>query len=326
VRAGGRGGSAWWKEIVRIREGGEYGGRGFEEHVTRRVGDGTDTYFWTDPWVDGVPLCEQFGRLYDLAETKQHTVAELFQLGWGAEGHGWVWRRQMRGWEEEELRECQSLLLTSVLQDQVSDRWLWQPDPDMGYTVRGAYELLTSQDPVTMDDAERLVWHPHVPLKVSIFAWRLQRDRLPTKANLVSRGILSAAAHQCVSGCGEVESAHHLFLTCSTFGPIWALVQAWIDIPMVEYTCLRDHFVHFTLSAGGSRARRSFLQLIWLACVWVVWTERNHRLFRGTESTLPQLLDKIKLFSFRWLKATNITLASNCYSWWSSPRACLGFV
>ncbi|KAK2391367.1 hypothetical protein QL285_064833 [Trifolium repens] len=89
----------------------------------------------------------------------------------------------------------------------------------MGYVVRGAYQLLTSQDPVTMDDAARLVWHPHVPLKVSIFAWRLQRDRLPTKANLVTRGILSAAAHLCVSGCGEVESAHHLFLTCSTFGP-----------------------------------------------------------------------------------------------------------
>jgi hypothetical protein len=25
-----------------------------------------------------------------------------------------------------------------------------------------------------------------------------------------------------------------------------------------------------------------FLQLIWLACAWVVWSERNHRLFRGS--------------------------------------------
>ncbi|KAK2429612.1 hypothetical protein QL285_028036 [Trifolium repens] len=247
-------------------------------------------------------------------------------LGWGAEGAGWVWQRQLRGWEEEELKECQSLLLTRVLQDQSSDQWQWQPDPDMGYTVRGAYQLLTSQDPVTMDDAARLVWHPQVPLKVSIFAWRLQRDRLPTKTNLVTRGILSAAAHSCVSGCGEVESAHHLFLTCSTFGPIWPLVHAWIGIPLVEHASLRDHFVQFTSSAGGSRARRSFLQLIWLACVWVVWTERNHRLFRGTASTLHQLLDKIKLFSFRWLKATNVTLASNCHSWWSSHMLCLGIV
>ncbi|PNY11756.1 glutamate-gated kainate-type ion channel receptor subunit GluR5 [Trifolium pratense] len=59
-----------------------------------------------------------------------------------------------------------------------------------------------------------------VPLKVSIYARQLLRDRLSTKANLVTRVILSATAHHCVSGCGEVESAHHLFLSCSTFGAL----------------------------------------------------------------------------------------------------------
>ncbi|KAK2418448.1 hypothetical protein QL285_040641 [Trifolium repens] len=326
VRDGGRRGSSWWKEVMRIREGGGNEGRWFEEHVTRRVGDESDTFFWTDPWVDGIPLREQFGRLYDLAETKQRTVAEMSLLGWGAEGEAWVWRRQLRGWEEEELRECQSLLLTRVLQDQSSDRWQWQPDPDTGYTVRGAYQLLTSQDSASMDAAAALVWHPHVPLKVSIFAWRLLRDRLPTKANLVTRGILPTAAHMCVSGCGEVETAHHLFISCSTFGSLWTLVHLWVGTPVVEYTSLRDHVVRFTSSAGDSRARRSFMQLIWLVCTWVVWTERNHRLFRGSASTPHQLLDKIKLFSFRWLKATNVTLASNCHCWWSSPLLCLGLV
>jgi hypothetical protein len=110
-----------------------------------------------------------------------------------------------------------------------------------------------------MDDADRLIWHPHVPLKVSIFAWRLLRDRLPKNADLVIRGILPTADHLCVSGCGEVESAHHLFISCGTFGSLLALVRSWIDIPVMEYTSLRDHFVQFIYSAGGSRARRSFL-------------------------------------------------------------------
>jgi hypothetical protein len=34
----------------------------------------------------------------------------------------------------------------------------------------------------------------------------------------------------------------------------------------------------------GLRARRSFLQLIWLACVWIIWNERNHRLFNNAAS------------------------------------------
>jgi hypothetical protein len=161
-------------------------------------------------------------------------------------------------------------------------------------------------------------------LKVFILAWRLLRDRLPTKSNLVARGIISLESRFCVSGCGGNESAQHLFLSCSTFGSLWALVRSWIGFSAAEAHSLPDHFVQFTYSAGGLRARRSFLQIIWLACVWVIWTERNHRLFRGAACTVTQLLDKVKMFSFRWLKDTNVTLASNYHTWWSNPFLCLG--
>ncbi|GAU47942.1 hypothetical protein TSUD_99000 [Trifolium subterraneum] len=147
-------------------------------------------------------------------------------------------------------------------------RWQWQPDPDAGYTVRGAYQLLTSHTADTTDEAIQLIWHPRVPLKVSIFAWRLLRD-------LVTRVILSPTTHFFVSGCGAAESAHHLFISCGTFGSLWASVSSWIDITLVDSTSLRDHFVQFISSAGGFRALRSFLQLIWLACVWVEFRSYN---------------------------------------------------
>ncbi|CAJ2673056.1 unnamed protein product [Trifolium pratense] len=314
---GGARGSTWWRELARIRDGGGEAGRGwFRESVLRQVGDGSDTFFWTDPWVDGISLRERFGRLFDLAENKSVLVAEMFLRGWEAGGEAWEWRRQLRAWEEEMLGECQALLLTISLQDHVSDRWQWRSGLDDGYTVRGVYQLLTTQDAVTLDVASGLIWHRQVPLKVSICAWRLLRDRLPTKANLVTRGILSTEAHLCVSGCGEVETAQHLFLYCSSFGSLWSLVSSWIGSSSVTAQTLSEHFVQFTDSAGGSRARRSFMQLVWLVCVWVVWTERNHRLFTGSANSMHLMLDKIKIFSYRWLKATSSTLALNCHSWW----------
>jgi hypothetical protein len=121
--------------------------------------------------------------------------------------------------------------------------WRWQPDPDISYSVRGAYQLLTTQDSVTTGEVDDLVWHKQVPLKVSIFAWRLLRDRLPTKSNLVARGIISPEAHFCVSGCGGLESAQHLFLSCSTFGSLWALVRAWIGFSSVDAHSLPDHLL-----------------------------------------------------------------------------------
>ncbi|PNX65853.1 receptor-like protein kinase ANXUR2, partial [Trifolium pratense] len=70
----------------------------------------------TPTWMDETPLCERFGRLYALSETKSFTVAEMFALGWGREGAAWVWRRQLRAWEEEMLGECQNLLSNISLQ------------------------------------------------------------------------------------------------------------------------------------------------------------------------------------------------------------------
>ncbi|GAU38124.1 hypothetical protein TSUD_318110 [Trifolium subterraneum] len=70
-----------WFRVLVVREGGELGDNWFWEHVSKKVGDGSDTFFWTDPWVDGIPLSERFGRLFDLAGNKLQTVAEMFSLG-----------------------------------------------------------------------------------------------------------------------------------------------------------------------------------------------------------------------------------------------------
>ncbi|GAU51777.1 hypothetical protein TSUD_415630, partial [Trifolium subterraneum] len=52
--AGGTRGSSWWREVAHIRGGGgEANGGWFGGHISRQVGDGSDTFFWTDPWVDG---------------------------------------------------------------------------------------------------------------------------------------------------------------------------------------------------------------------------------------------------------------------------------
>ncbi|MCI48729.1 helicase-like protein, partial [Trifolium medium] len=55
----------------------------------------------------------------------------------GESGEAWVWRRQLRVWEEEMLGEYQFLLLNISMQAQSSDRWQWQPDPEKGFGYFG---------------------------------------------------------------------------------------------------------------------------------------------------------------------------------------------
>ncbi|MCI19762.1 hypothetical protein A2U01_0040922, partial [Trifolium medium] len=82
---------------------------------------------------------------------------------------------------------------------------------------------------------------------------------LPTKDNLVLRNIISHDSQLCVSGCGGLESAHHLFLFCPVFVPLWGLVKSWIGISSADPDLLQDHFVQIIHSSRGMRARRSFL-------------------------------------------------------------------
>jgi len=60
-----------------------------------KIGNGTQTLFWDDKWVDEVPLQVRFSRLFDLSENKLLTVAQMFELGWHEGGEAWKWRRNL---------------------------------------------------------------------------------------------------------------------------------------------------------------------------------------------------------------------------------------
>ncbi|GAU10810.1 hypothetical protein TSUD_425590, partial [Trifolium subterraneum] len=107
VLEGGSRGSSWWREIVKLRDGeGAEGGMGwFAQGIERKVGSGAETFFWSDPWLGGVPLCVRYRRLFDLSLNRMSTVAEMSALGWGGGGEAWLWRRQLWAWEEEMVEE-----------------------------------------------------------------------------------------------------------------------------------------------------------------------------------------------------------------------------
>jgi len=189
--------------------------------------------------------------------------------------------------------------------------------------VRGTYQILTTQvDPIGSDIGD-LVWHKQVPSKVSILAWRLLRDTLPTKNNLLRRGIIQPAASHCVAGCGNDESATHLFFHCDTFGALWQHVRKWLGVSGADLYTVHVHFLQFSNALGTSRIRRSFMQLLWLLCVWILWNERNNRLFNNVQMSLIELLEKVKFNSLWWLKANNATFIFGTQRWWSNPLQCL---
>lgn len=210
-----------------------------------------------------------------------------------------------------------------VLQDHSIDRWKWLLDPVNGYSVKGSYHFLKTIDEPSERELSFDVWHKHVPLNVSLFTWRLFRNRLPTKDNLMRRCVLQHDDNKCVGDCDYEETTGHLFFGCATSSGVWCLLLRWLGISFVGSNRVCDPFLQFSHIAGLLRSIHSYMKLLWLACVWVVWKERNNWVFKHKALELHQITDRVKLLSFQWLKASLITFAYNYTDWWRHPLSCM---
>jgi hypothetical protein len=197
-----------------------------------------------------------------------------------------------------------------------------QSDPVQGYSVRDPYKLLTSLQSAPLKTCEDLLWHRQVLLKMSIFAWRLLRNRLPIKVNLVARGIINLEAHSCVSGCGIAKSAQHLFISCRFFAS--PLVRSWIGFLLVDLHTL-CHIIFISVHICQVHYELDDLSCSFFGS-YAFGLFGTNVITGYSEISLPQLMDKVKFHSYRWLKTTDINLVSNYHSWWTSPFTCLALL
>jgi hypothetical protein len=149
-------------------------------------------------WVGGMTFRDRYNRLFELSLTKEESIFGMYSLGWGIEGDAWRSRRRLFAWEEELVGELRLLLHNVSLQVDRVDRRVWRLESSSEYTVRSAYNFLSATTPVNHAVPVSSLWHKNVPLKVVVFAWRLFRDRLPTKNNLFRRHVIATDAQSCV--------------------------------------------------------------------------------------------------------------------------------
>ncbi|GAU22483.1 hypothetical protein TSUD_296020 [Trifolium subterraneum] len=234
IGEGGRKASGWWKDINSIKNGSFNGfNHWFDNFIFKQVGNGEDSLFWDDPWLEeGVSLRDRFPRLAGLFTDQVVSVGEMCRRGWDMGGGGWSWRRPLFVWEEELLAGCCGLFHNVVLQPNELDRWHWRSLHSYVFTVKGAYQTLTraEEEAEPMLNSTELVWNKVVPVKVSVFAWRFMENRIPTRDNLFKRGILNIDAQHCVLGCGFDETLSHLFFTCDKTHKVWCGMLQWSSV------------------------------------------------------------------------------------------------
>ncbi|GKG16495.1 RNA-directed DNA polymerase, eukaryota [Tanacetum coccineum] len=87
------------------------------------------------------------------------------------------------------------------------------------------------------DSATR--WIKSVPIKINVFAWRASQDRLPSKLNLLRRGV--QVDNLMCPICNSVqEDISHVLFTCEVAAAITRLVCRWWDVDRESFFSYMD--------------------------------------------------------------------------------------
>jgi hypothetical protein len=73
--------------------------------------------------------------------------------------------------------ECCVVLYKFFLHVDAWDRLKWYPNPNTGYSISGAYRLLTRLVPLAVATQDEITWN-NIDFKCVPFSWRLLNNRL----------------------------------------------------------------------------------------------------------------------------------------------------
>jgi len=190
----------------------------------------------------------------------------------------------------------------SAIQQQGTDTWVWSGDPVGHYSTRTAYNLLREEAVVgRQEDYFDKLWKIKIPARIAVFAWRLIRDRLPTRQNLRRRQV-QLTDLQCHFCRNSKEGASHLFFHCCKIQPIWWDTLSWLQIKGVFPFSLKQHFLqHFGVQLDGLRTNR--WQYWWLALTWSIWKLRNNIVFSNATFNANSLFEDTMFLLWSWLRS-----------------------
>jgi hypothetical protein len=111
------------------------------------------------------------------------------------------------------------------------------------------------------------------------------------------------------------------FLNLEVSSTVWYSIFRWLGFQCVLPGGVIGLFEFLLRMSTGMRAHLRWL-LIWHAAIWLIWYSRNDLIFFGGSSSVEYLVDKVKLFSWKWYLVKNRGTLCSLYEWEMQPILC----
>lgn len=119
------------------------------------------------------------------------------------------------------------------------------------------------------------IWCSWAHSKVLIFSWQLLQDRIPTRVNLLKRGVLLTS--------GTISYPFYS-LHIEFASSVWHRIFRWLG----QCTFFSSHLINFFQifsTSSGVLWIKGRLTIVWHAVIWLIWKSLNDIIFFGYSMT-----------------------------------------
>ncbi|XP_015167661.1 uncharacterized protein [Solanum tuberosum] len=181
-----------------------------EPHITWKVQSG-NSHFWWDDWFGEGQLAQHCDHITSLNNTH---VSYFIENG---------------TWNETLLRQkVPPLLIPKILscrihyQAGVEDTSVWKPKENGVFSCSSAWNICREKKDSNI--LSKLIWHTHIPFKISFLLWRALRSKLPTNEKITTFGVAPVSC-SCCNRPGNDE-INHIFVNGNFANYIWKFFSA----------------------------------------------------------------------------------------------------
>ncbi|QHO17517.1 Putative ribonuclease H protein [Arachis hypogaea] len=270
--------------------------------LAMEIGNGMQTRFWEDNWIQGGVLKGSYPRLYSISSQQGLLIGDC---GFW-DGLDWIWnfqwRRELFQWELELVNQLHERLRPVRLSSGREDSVVWKFDNKGVFSTRSVIQAIQAETlsaEITSYSFTSSVWKGFVPPRIELFGWFVLVDRVNTKERLGKIGVNILGDSLCVMCTKELESAEHLFLRCEVAWQVWckwlrSLGRAWVIPGTIREMFESWHGLH------NRQQGQQMWMTVFFAVIWNIWLERNARIFKNTRASLEVIHTKTVMSYTEW--------------------------
>ncbi|XP_071688252.1 uncharacterized protein [Rutidosis leptorrhynchoides] len=307
-----------WTNIVKAGSDIDSKGISFTNSFVRIIGNGLSTSFWNDFWLGNFSLKSRFERLFYLDSDPNVTVAgRLGQSGFEGVGN-WDWVREPTGRAAGSLTELKVLLQGIKLDDQKNDTWGWSLSGNGFFKTKTLTGIIDSKLLKTPQSFLATLHNYLVPKKVEVFIWRVRKGRIPVLTNLDKRGV-DLHSVRCPICDNGVEYIQHSLLSCRKTLEIWGKIFDWWRATLPSSIDI-NNLIEGSSNIFSSELGKNIWQAVLWSCAYLVWKNRNEKVFNNKCWNIQVAVSEIQIKSFEWVAKRCKTKRIEWHDWLHNPH------